>query len=59
METTKRKKTGGRQRMFDPVKAVKCIVFVPENDVEMSMAVARAAVQRRFTKLKGKEAGNE
>jgi len=55
METTKRKKTGGRQRMFHPVQAVRCIIFLPENDVEMSMAVAKAAVQRRFNKLSGNE----
>jgi hypothetical protein len=55
MEIKKRKKTGGRQKMFDPVRAVKCIIFLPENDVEMSMAVAKAAVQRRFNKLSTNE----
>lgn len=62
----KKQKHGGRKKMFDPVKAVKKTIFVPANDVELSMAVAKAAVMRRFTKVSAaegkvmrKEVGNE
>lgn len=61
---TKKQKHGGRRKMFDPVPAVKKTIYVPANDVQLSMAVAKAAVQRRFEKLSAgkvmkKEAGDD
>ena len=48
-----KKKTGGRARQFDPHKAVKVQIFVPENDVAMSVAVAKRAIMKRYKALQG------
>lgn len=48
-----KKKTGGRARQFDPHKAVKVQLFVPENDVAMSVAVAKRAIMKRYKALQG------
>lgn len=48
-----KKKTGGRARQFDPHKAVKVQLFVPENDVQMSVAVAKRAIMKRYKALQG------
>lgn len=46
-----KKKTGGRARQFEPHKAVKVQIFVPENDVQMSVAVAKRAIMNRYKAL--------
>lgn len=46
-----KKKTGGRARQFEPHKAVKVQLFVPENDVAMSVAVAKRAILKRYKAL--------
>lgn len=48
-----KKKTGGRARQFEPHKAVKVQLFVPENDVAMSVAVAKRAILKRYKALQG------
>lgn len=48
-----KKKTGGRARQFEPHKAVKVQLFVPENDIAMSVAVAKRAIMKRYKALQG------
>lgn len=53
-----KKKTGGRARQFDPHKAVKVQLFVPENDVAMSVAVAKRAIMKRYKQCRAEDVWN-